>query len=450
MIREEKQNARNAALHILLKVTREGSYSNLAVKDVLKNMQLSDMDRRLAVQIAYGTLENILYVDYALNHYIKEKPDDVLMNILRIGAYQILFLTRVPDSAAVNESVILCRENGQDKKSGFVNAVLRKLSADKEHIVLPDKDDEPSRYYSVKYSYPVWLVEKWAASYDLDFVESMLSYRPRQKGMCLVPNPSKIAAAEWEAHLASRRLAFEKGEWSKECYYVRGYGNLSQDPMYLEGKATSVSEAAVLVAHIAEPREGMLIIDACAAPGGKCAMMAQLSGGKADIIAFDIHPHRVTLIEKNARRLGFSMITPQMHDATEIKKGLVGRADVVLVDVPCSGLGVIDSKPDIKLTKSPETIRDLAKLQLSILETSSKYVKPGGTLIYCTCTITEEENEGIVKAFLGSNPRFAPGDLAPHMPAFVDKARYNSGMIQLFPHIDHIDGFFVAKMVRRA
>lgn len=444
-----KQNARSTALQILSKVTREGSYSNLAVKEVLKNIELSEVDKRLATQIAYGVLENLMYIDHALSRYLHEKPDDALMNILRIGAYQLLFLSKIPESAAVNESVILCIRTGRESKRGFVNAVLRKIAKDKNNILLPDKETQPEKYLSIKYSYPLWLVEKWSAEYGFEFTEKMVSYRPRQKGICIIPNPLKISIPEWEAYLNSKGMQYEKGEWSPECYYVKGYGDLATDEMYLSGKVSSIGEAAALVARITDPKKGTMVIDACSAPGGKSMLMAQITGGEAEIIAFDIHPHRVQLVEKNARRLGYYRVTAQVHDAVELKKGLAGRAGAVLVDAPCSGLGVTDSKPDIKLTKSPESITELAKLQSQILDTCAKYVAPGGTLVYSTCTIIKEENKEIIKTFLQNNPKFELADLSAYVPESFDKSRLSDGWLQLFPHMDHIDGFFIAKLKRR-
>ncbi len=449
MSEETKQNARSIALKILSKVTREGSYSNLAVKDVLKGAELGEADKRLASQIAYGVLENLMYIDHALSAYLREKPDDTLMNILRIGTYQLLFLSKIPESAAVNESVLLCARTGRESKRGFVNAVLRKVSKDKNDILLPDKETQPEKYLSIKYSYPLWLVSKWISEYGYEFAEKMVSYRPRQRGICLVPNPMKISTADWEAYLKNKGLQFEKGEWSPECFYVKGYGDLAADEMFLSGKVSSIGEAAALVARITSPQKGTMVIDACAAPGGKSMLMAQLTGGEAEIIAFDIHPHRVQLVEKNAKRLGYYRITAQLQDAAELKKGLAGRAGAVLVDAPCSGLGVTDSKPDIKLTKSPEAIAELAKLQMQILQTCSKYVAPGGTLVYSTCTIIKEENEEIIKAFLANNPKFEMADLSAYVPEGFDRARLSNGWLQLFPHLDHIDGFFIAKMTRR-
>ncbi len=429
-------NARQAALEIISKVLKEKSYLNLECKRVL-SADWSVEDKRFITALANTTIENLFRIDYVLGQFITAKRvHAVIMNILRLGACQLLFFESVPVSAAVNESVKLVEKSGKGQLKGFVNAVLRNLSKNFGRLQYPDRDDDPAEYFHVFYSYPKWLCEKYISEYGEEQTEQMMSYTGDRTLTCVRAN-----------HLEEMPEDFLPGLYCDDAFYIRGMSAIEREPLFLNGSLTVQGEAsqAVVCAAGIGPRDHVL--DACAAPGGKSAYAAWFAR-EGKIVAMELHEHRAQLMQRNFERLGVQNAEIKVADASVLIAEYAGAFDVVLVDAPCSALGLLYRKPDIKIFKQREDVAPLVAIQRALLNTCAAYVKPGGTLLYSTCTINREENEENIRWFLENNGTFEQDALRMFLPGEL-KERTDDGMLQLFPHIDSIDGFFMARLKKK-
>lgn len=442
---------RRTAYEILKKIGEQGSFSNLAIKDELNNNHFQDIDRNLITDMVYGTLENQIRIDWIIQQYVKNnKIANAIRFILRLGIYQILFLDKIPDSAACNEAVKLTKEIGKEKVSGFVNGLLRNVIRNKNVIQYPDKETDPILYLSIMYSYPKWLVSEWINEYGFDFTEEMEAYKKIEYRTSIRPNLLKITKEEWETLLHDRNIDYKRGEWVQNAYYVNHLNKIIKDPIYSHGLCSIQSESSMLVAKILDPKPGQLILDACSAPGGKAAYMAEIALEKASIYACDIYPHRVDLIQKSMNRLDIASVKTYIQDAQIKNPDFINTFNSVLLDVPCSGYGVVNKKPDIKYKKTINEIIELSMVQKNILSVCSQYVKLGGTLVYSTCTIMKKENEEVINHFLQNNTNFIIEDIQKYITTTFLKNRCLNGYIQIIPHLDGIDGFFICKLKRIA
>lgn len=458
-------NARHIALRILKEVNQDGKYANISLKENLRGIDLPDRDQAFVTQLVYGTLEKQLTIDYFLSKFAKfKRVNQWIMNILRLGAYQILYLDRVPDSAACNEAVNLCKKYGLFALQGFVNGILRNLSRNKDNLRLPDPALSDVKNLSLVYSYPEWLVEKWIKDYGISTAEDIMRPSTSDDMISIRCNIMKAAPSELkklltspgysdsssERHDAADRpsgISVTDGYHLPEALRVSGFGDIEENRLFSQGYFTVQGEASMLDSHIVDPQPGEAILDACSSPGGKAIHMAELTGYKSDILAWDIHPHRVELIKRNAARMGAYNVRPEVHDASKTLPGLTGKLDKVLIDAPCSGLGIIHKKPDIKLRIKPDDLKEIIRLQYAILKSCSEYLKPGGVLVYSTCTINPDENERIVGKFLSERPEFHPDDIGPYLPDTL-KRKAAGYYIQLLPSRDNTDGFFIARLRR--
>lgn len=421
-------NNRKTAYHVLMDVETKQAYSNLALNH--REIIYKPRDPAFVRELVYGVLENKIYLDYIIDQLVDKgvksvrRPDLI---ILRMGIYQLDKMDSVPEYAAVNESVSLAKRFARGR-DGFINGVLRSYINRKYTIKLPDRMEDPIRYLSIKYSYEPWIVELWMNNYDADFVEDLLAAGNETPDMVIRYNWLKVMKPDLVAALEKRGFKVTDGKYSVNALHVKGSG-LLKSSLYENGLFSVQDEASQMVAQILDPQHGDTVIDTCAAPGGKTMAIAERMNNTGKIIAQDIYRRKVDLIDKEARRLGINIVTTRTWDSTRVDSTLVGKAERVLVDAPCSGLGVVRHKPEIKYRKYNEETAMLPKKQLTILTSSSQYVKPGGTIVYCTCTINPAENEEIVSAFLKTHHAF-------HM---VETK-------QLFPHINGTDGFFICKM----
>ena len=432
--------ARAAALKILQDV-EEGAFLNLSLKKRLA--AVGEQDRRFCARLANTTVENLLRIDYVIDRFTEGKRvHRLIRNILRLGVCQLLFFESVPESAAVNESVKLCANSAKRQLKGFVNAVLHNIARSKDSIAYPDKQTEFEKYLSVYYSYPEWLVRKYIADYGKDFAEAMLSYC-RQPVTCIRANRLKMTPEELDQRL--EKFEIIKGAYAADARYIRNITAIEDLEEYKNGSMTVQGESSMLVVDAAMIEKGDRVIDVCAAPGGKSAYAAQKLPGY--LFSADLHAHRVQLMDLNFERLGVRADTAVV-DASVPNPKLYGKFDRVIADVPCSALGLLYRKADIKFSKTEDDTQQLIEVQREILETSSRYVKPGGTLVYSTCTINVHENDENVDEFLKRHPQFAEKDLSEALPN-VPKERIRGGRLQLFPHIDGIDGFFIAALERK-
>jgi len=411
---------RESALKVLVSCEKDGAYLNIALRSVLAEAGMDARDNALATTIAFGVMKNVLFLDNIIQNLSKIKLKKLsvwIHNILRIGIFCNKFLDRIPVSATVNECVRLARRYGHTSSAGFVNAVLRKSASSGDF--LPD-DKESTEYISIRYSLPLWLVKMWQAEgYGEDFFSAMNSDPP----VTVRLNTLKADSLPED---------FRKVDSLPHGYNYIGGGSVENHPLF-EGGAITVQDGASQKAISSfRIEKGMKILDLCSAPGGKTAYMAQLLENTGEIISCDIHPHKLELIKNNLERLGATNTSVILNDATAFNKAFENAFDRVLADVPCSGLGVLRRKPDIKLTKIEDDTRELAEIQQKILENAALYVKKGGMLMYSTCTVNRTENEDRVKEFLAGHPEFS----------LLEER-------QLLPSLDNTDGFFYALLERK-
>lgn len=442
-------SARDVALRAIQNVFRDDAYAAQALDRELNAVQLSADDRRLAASLFYFTLENRLRIERCIRRKVEVRPEPEIMDILDLAVAQILFMDRIPDHAAVDEAVKQTRRAGREGLTSLVNAVLRGLIRDRDAgaLTLPDRETEPEAYISEKYSVALPLVERLARAYGMEETERIAAWTPDRHSDVIRPNRLRMTDAEFEAWLDANRF-----EWARAAvpgaYRVTGAGRLAAHEGYRRGLFSIQGESSMLAAAALCARPGMQVLDACAAPGGKSCLIAETMRGAGRVYAWDLHEHRVELIHAAARRLGLDNIRPQARDASKRNESLLGMMDAVLVDAPCSGLGVMGGKPDIKYRLTAETIEALVPIQRDILNACAGYVRPGGLLVYSTCTILPEENEEQVAAFLKAHPEFEPDADARWLPEAL-RGRCEGGMLQLLPSRDGMDGFFIARLRRK-
>jgi len=375
------------------------------------------------------------------------RPDtDIkLKNILRLGACQILLEDRIPDSAATNLCVQLCEELGMPGLKGVCNGVLRNLVRKKDELPLPDAEKEPINAAVLKYSVPEWIYTKLLKDYGEE-TDRILSFRNTDEGWLLRPNLTRLDDSGFEKLL-------EKKIWKKEkagiphAWKITGAMDIARDADYLAGNFSIQSGGSMLACLAMDVKRGQLVLDCCAAPGGKTCYLAEMMGGTGRIQAWDIHEHRVKLIEAQAKRLGLENIRPMIRDAARPREDLREAMDAVLVDAPCSGTGFMAQKPDIKMRVTEENVRELTELQKRLLETVCAYVKPGGTLVYSTCSVLKDENERQSENFLQRHPEFEETELPNSVP---ERFRNRAGRgVQLLEHRDGLEGFYLIRMRKK-
>jgi 16S rRNA (cytosine967-C5)-methyltransferase len=444
-------NAREAALKILYEINEKGAYSNLALNKYFSSAELRDIDRAFATEIVYGAVKWKLTLDRVIAAYsnIKiEKLSPWILNILRLGAYQIIYMTKVPQSAACNESVKLAGRYGHKASAGFVNAVLRNIARSGGEIELPSRQEDPAGYFAVKFSYPKWLAEKYIGLFGEEFAESLLDSGNGIPELTVRANTLKITAPGLVEKFAAEGVGAIPGKYSSEAVIIKSTVSIGTLSAFKEGLFQVQDESSMLVAAVLAPLPGERVLDACSAPGGKATHMAQLMQNRGTVLARDIHEHKIKLIEDTAKRLGIDIIKCELHDAASPDNTDDGAFDRVLLDAPCTGLGIVRRKPDIKWARETKDVEGITALQKKLLQMVSRSVKPGGSLVYSTCTILPEENEAVVKGFLQENESFEPVDIAQFLPAGL--AEHAKGcMLQTYPNRDGIDGFFMARLRRK-
>lgn len=437
--------ARRIALKVIRQVTENDAYASLALDAALKNCGLSGADRRLVSRLAYDTLDHLIYLDWALAKVMARPDTDIkLKNILRLGACQILMEDRIPDSAATNLCVQLCVELGMPGLKGVCNGVLRNLIRRKDEMKLPE-GDETDRDAALKHSVPEWLYQKLREDYG-DEAEQILARQEPDSGWTLRPNLTKLDDAGFEQLLARKVWQKEKTDLP-HAWKITGAMDIARDADYLAGKFSIQSGGSMLACLAVNVKRGQQVLDCCAAPGGKTCYLAELMGGTGRIQAWDIHEHRVALIEAQIKRLGLENIRPMIRDAAKKREDLDGTMDAVLLDAPCSGLGFLAQKPDLKLRVTEESVKELTELQAKLLDTVCGYVKPGGTLVYSTCSILKDENERQAERFLERHPEFEEIPLPESIPEKYRERRARG--LQLLEHRDGLEGFYLIRMRKK-
>ena len=440
-----KISARSTALRVLVSCRTNGAWADAALKAQLARDGLSGPDAALCSRIVYGVMQNRMLLDHYIGAYCTQKPEHLqppLLDILRIGAYQILYLDKIPDSAAVNESVELAKMNKRGQAAGLVNAVLRKISKNKNNLPeIPDRDIE--KYLSIRYSHPKWLVKRLLKILGREETEAFLAANNGIAPMTIQYHPLKTTAETLMEELTQQGSAVKMHAWVPGCLEISGTGDLTALPAFRDGKFMVQDGAARLVSLIAGVKQGETVLDVCAAPGGKSFSAAFAMENQGKIISCDLHENKLKRIEDGAERLGITCITTVAADGREHRAEWEEKFDTVLADVPCSGLGIIRKKPDTRYKKADELFA-LPIIQSAILENAAFYVRPGGTLIYSTCTVLPEENEQVTDAFLAEHSDFYKESF--ELPAPVGKT---DGSLTLWPQRHGTDGFYICRMKRR-
>ncbi len=447
------ENSRELAVSMLLEIMEKDRYSHLVIREVLdKYDYLDNRDKAFMKRVTEGTLERMIQIDAVLNQFSKvpvSKMKPFIRTLLRMSVYQLLFMDNVPDSAVCNEAVKLAGKRGFRNLQGFVNGVLRNISRNKETIEYPAKEKNPTEYLSVQYSMPMWLTEHFTECYGLDKTEKIF-----EAFLSAVPVTVRIRETMSEEAMSKLVDAWqkdgilaEKHPYLPYAYKLEKMDGLQNLAGFEEGLCTVQDVSSMLVSEVADIKPGDRIIDVCAAPGGKSVHAAEKLQNTGYVSARDLTEYKVSLIRNTIDRMKLTNIEGRVADATILQKQDIESADIVFADLPCSGLGIMGKKKDIKYHVTEEGLRELADLQKKILNVIWQYVKPGGVLIYSTCTVNPAENEENVNWFIKNYP-FETESMTPYLPAALVGEEKN-GMLQILPGIHETDGFFIAKLRRR-
>ena len=448
MIKKKLVNARSAAAFIVQQVLVDGAYTNIAVNKFLRNNPLEDLERRLLTELVYGTVKAVGTIDWYLQQCVTRPLDKIekeILSVLRISVYQIIYMPRIPNSAACNEAVKLARSLSNEGSAKFVNAVLRSLLRKQEagEFKFPDQEQDDAGYLSLQYFHPRWLIKRWLGPYGRDGVERLLQFDNTAAPVCLRTNNLTITREQLLASLAEAGAECHASKWSKDGIVCEKLPSLSSVFAKLENAFYVQDESSMLVGHVVAPEPGMRVLDMCSAPGGKTTHVAQLMENQGEIIACDVHEHKLKLIQENAARLNISIIKPQLSDGTIFRPEWGESFDRVLVDAPCSGLGVLRRRAEARWRKKRNELKLFPPLQLKILRNASRYVKDGGRLIYSTCTIEQAENHYLVEEFLQARPEWQRVPFKhPLTGVLVDE-------LQLLPQNDGTDGFYICILEKR-
>ena len=437
---EERISARGIALRVLTACEKQGAWSDGFLKKSLRAAGLDGRDAALATRLCFGVLQNQLLLDYYLGRLstVKlEKMEPAVRNSLRLGAYQVLFLDRVPDHAAVSEAVDLARGNSRNPRSaGLVNGVLRALVRQKDSL-------EPPKDPAIRYSHPQWLAEVFISRLGREEAERLMAADNGEPPTCAQVNTIRATTEEVASALQAEGVEVTPHPWLPDCLLLSHTGSLEELAAFQKGLFYIQDAAARLAVLAAAPSPCIKVLDACAAPGGKSFASAIAMSGQGSVTSCDIHPHKIELIQAGAKRLGLDCVSAELLDGKRCKEEFLDEFDLVIADVPCSGLGIIRKKPDIRY-KDPKPLEGLPSVQSAILNNVSRYVRPGGALLYATCTLLERENEDVVRTFLDKHKDFTLEKI--EIPGDFEGA--DAGMVTCWPHRHDTDGFFFAKLRR--
>lgn len=443
-------NEREIVLEVLLEITEHGMYSHIVLRDVLNKYQyLEKKERSFITRVTEGTLEHMMEIDYILDQFSKvkvKKMKPVIRNIMRSAVYQMKYMDSVPVSAACNEAVKLAVRKGFGSLRGFVNGVLRNVARNLDQIAYPT---EPRQRLSIQYSMPEWILNLWLKAYDSDIVEQMLQAFQRETPLTIRCNLRMVTPKQLKEHLEAEGVTVKVHPYLEYAFHISGFDYLGDLESFQNGEFSVQDISSMLVSELADPKEGDYVIDVCAAPGGKSLHMAEKLNGSGHVEARDLTEYKVGLIQENIERTGLSNVEAVQQDALIFDETSVGKADIVLADLPCSGLGVLAKKTDLKYKATKEGADSLAKLQREMLKNVQAYVKDEGKLVYSTCTINPAENMDNVHWFLNEYPEFELIDIHGSLCEELQKDVKENGCIQLLPGVHQSDGFFLACMKKR-
>jgi 16S rRNA (cytosine967-C5)-methyltransferase len=435
--------ARELAMDVLTRVDQDQAYSNLLLNQALQANSLDRPDAALATELVYGSIQRLNTIDYFLSGFVPKglnKLEPWVRSLLRLSLYQLLYLDRIPAHAAVNEAVDIAKRKGHSGISGMVNAILRNALRQQLQLVIPN-DMEPVRRMALTYSHPEWLVRRWLMQYGEDTTEKICAANNEPPKISVRVNTMRLSRDSFLEKLLTQGIDARPSELSADGVIVTGAGNMAHSSWYSEGLISIQDESSMLVARALDPEPGMLVLDCCAAPGGKTTHIAELMNDRGKIWASELHEHKRRLIDDQARRLKLDSIESITEDARRLAERFAkGSFDRILLDAPCSGLGVIRRKPDLKWVKQGQDIEGISELQLELLNSISSLLKPGGVLVYSTCTIEWNENERVIERFLHNN-----GDQFE-----LSSQAAQPAMRTILPYEYGSDGFFIARLSRRS
>lgn len=442
-------NPREIAAEAIMEIMTDEAYNTMTLRRLLRqNGAMSRQDRAFVTEIVNGTLRNLLYIDHVLDTVSKTKTEKMkpwLLAVLRTAVYQMYFM-EVPDAAACNEAVKLAGVRGYASLKGFVNGVLRAAAKEKNNIPLPEKGT--ADYLSVAYSHPLWLVRMWIAYYGYEETEQICSYDNQSPDVTIRVNTLKTKKEKLRQQLEDAGVHVQEGHLCENALHLTKTADLSRLEAFQKGLFHVQDESSQLAVKILDPQKGESILDLCAAPGGKSFTAAEIMENEGRLLSGDIYEHKIALLEEGAERLGIRIMECRVRDAAEPEE-TPELFDRVLVDAPCSGLGLMRKKPDIRLKKDGNEIDSLIGIQRKILDTAAGYVKKGGVLVYSTCTLSRKENEKNLEWFLKNHPEFAAEDITEYLPANWEEKTAKQGYLTLLPHKTGTDGFFISRLKRK-
>ncbi len=446
-------DVRACAVKIICRCERTDSYLDKLMDSELRNSNFNDFDKALLNELTHGVIRWMRRLDWFLNGFYRgqyEKCLPEVRNAMRVALYQILFLNKIPYSAAVNEAVEFIKRLHGDKHAGVVNGLLRTIIRSLDNLVWPSRDIDEVNYLGMVQSHPNWMVKRWVTRFGFEDAEKLCEFNNKRPILGLRINTTKTTLEEVEKGLQAENFQTRRGNNSPNFVTIRAMAKIYNNEMFKKGWFSIQDESAGLPSLLLAPQKGESILDVCAAPGGKTSHIYELTNGEANIYAVDKYLSRIERMERNFERTGMKGVTTihddvNMPESELLSKELIGKMDKILVDAPCSGLGVISKKPDIKWKRELEDICKLQALQVEILENSVKYLKPQGVIVYSTCTTEVEENIDVVHKFLEKHPEFK----IDKADKYVNKRIVNEeGCIETFPMRNYVDGSFSVRLIR--
>jgi len=442
------KNPRRAAFDILLRIEKEKSFADILIDHELSKDFIKGADRGLMTELVYGVLRRQGTLDHIIGQFSKQRPEKLelfVLLLLRLGVYQEFFLDRVPVSAAVNETVNIAKELAP-RAAGFINAILRSADRGRDSISYPDRESSPVASLAARYSHPEWLAAQWCEQLGLDQAEELAAAMAEPPPFTIRVNTLRTSRDALLQRLAQEGVSCSATSWSPDGIRLNQSGAITRLASFKDGLFTVQDESSQLAPLFLDPKKGERVLDACAAPGGKTTQLAQLMGDQGEICACDVNHKKLRLIKETCDRLGITSVRTFTMDATAPSNAVKDTLfDRILVDAPCSGLGVIRRNPEGKWWKSSADLRQLALTQLAILENLCRYLANGGTLLYATCSTSRQENEAVLDLFLARHPEFGVEDLRPLFPGYAPLLT-ERGFFRSWPHRDGMDGFFAARL----
>jgi 16S rRNA (cytosine967-C5)-methyltransferase len=438
-----ENNARQLAYDVLIDIQQNGAYANLALDKALLRSKLNKSDRRLATELVYGCTKMQLHLDQIIKSYCDlKKVDKKTLQLLRMAVYQMTYLEKIPDHAIINETVELSKKVGLHSDK-FINGVLRSMLREEKPIKWPDKRKQRNQYIAKWYSFPQWLIDGWVKEYGFADTERLCEYFNNPAQTWIRVNTLKATAEEIKSVFEHLNIEYVQHPALPEAFCLKSLQKIKQSSLFKQGKIIVQDLSAMLPALVLNPSKGNQVLDMCAAPGGKTTYLSAIMNNSGSIMACDLHPHRVELIEHNVKRLGVENVRCYAGDATALPDDCYVRFDAVLLDAPCSGLGVLNRRADLRWRIRKSSLPEIEQLQEQLLDAACHYLKPQGTLVYSTCTLNKNENEYQIKRFLEKHPNFEC------VPFECLGETCESGQKTIYPYIDQTDGFFIAKLVRK-